>query len=444
MKKCNIKKSAEAGFLQAQLKNKIEQGCFDHNFNFLYGEEALEDQKIRYSQVVDAHGKAFGQNREVYLFSSPGRVEIVGNHTDHNDGHVLCGAINLDIIGAVSKNQENKVKIHSKEFGPITVDLGNLNVNEEERYTSAALVRGVAEGCKVGGWAYGGFNAYFSSDLMVGSGLSSSAAFGIMVVTIFNHLYNSIPIPAEEAARIGMMAETLFFGKPSGLMDQMAVAAGGITAIDLESIWRPKLQFLNFDFSSMGLEVVVVDTGESHEDLVSDYASIPLDMSHVAEFFGKASMREVQKEQIVENLPNLRKELGDRAVLRALHYLDENERVLLAIDAIKKEDRDGLLTIIKESGCSSFQYLQNVCKADSPQNQNLTIALYFAQHVLGQRGAWRVHGGGFAGTTLNLVPSELLDSFIYVQEKAFYKGCCHILKIRKVGGSILLEENLNV
>jgi galactokinase len=343
-----------------QLINKIEQGCFDTHFASLYGEDTLAYQKERYSKVVDSHYNTFGRHQKIYLFSSPGRVEIVGNHTDHNNGCVLCGAINLDIIGAVSKNEDEMVRIYSEEFGSFTVDLTDFEIHEEERNTPEALVRGTAASCKDRGWGIGGFDACFSSDLMVGSGLSSSAAFEVMIATIFSYLYNETPIPLDEVASIGMMAETRYFGKPSGLMDQMAAAVGGITFIDFQDSWRPKFEALDFNLSSMGLAIVVVDTGESHEDLVSNYASIPFEMSCVAGFFGQEHLRGVQEAQIMEKLRILREECGDRAVLRALHYLDENKRVILATEAIKKGDGEGLLNIINESGSSSFQYLQNI------------------------------------------------------------------------------------
>ena len=364
------------------------------------------------------------------MISSPGRTEIIGNHTDHNRGKVLAAAINLDTLAVVTAREDTLVNLHSEGYPPMTIDLGDLSVNPREEGTSAALIRGVADGMARAGFRIGGFDAAVTSDVLGGSGLSSSAAFEVMVGCVFNTLYNDSGMDSVQRAKIAQYAENVHFAKPSGLMDQMASSVGGMTAIDFKQD-EPKIEPLSFGFDQAGYALVVVGTGGSHDDLTPQYAAIREEMNAAAACFGEQTLRAVRREEFYRAIPQVREACGDRAVLRAMHFYQENERVTLAVEALRAVDMDSFFAQINASGRSSWQLLQNI----SPQqgDQPLAIALALAGETLGGRGACRVHGGGFAGTTLNFVPDDLLPCFVKKLEAVFGSGSCHILDVRSEG-----------
>lgn len=424
-----------------KLIRQIEAGEYDRAFALLYGDDEIEVQRARYVEAAQAFGSLFGMDRDIYFFSAPGRIEIGGNHTDHNHGRVLAASVNLDVIGVASPSPESRVRIQSKGFPMDTVELGDLSVHEADRNTSAALIRGLADRFAQNGWRIGGFDAYTTSNVLVGSGLSSSAAFEVLVGVILSHLFNNGGVDAVEIAKMAQYAENVHCGKPSGLMDQTTSSVGGIITIDFVDSSAPVIRRVNYDFSGSGYKLCIVDTGGSHADLTLEYAAIPSEMKAVASSLGVSVLRETSMEMLMENLPALRAKLGDRAVLRAIHFLRENERARQQVAALESGDFGEFRRLVVESGHSSFEYLQNVYASSYLQEQGLSLALCLAQGLLEERGAWRVHGGGFAGTTLNFVPEDLLDEFLREMECAFGKGSCHVLTIRPFGGVCLNALN---
>ena len=398
----------------------------------LYGhrEGTLVGQVRRYNALIKLHKDIFQTENPLYVISSPGRTEIIGNHTDHNRGCVLAAAVNLDTLCVVTAREDKLVRLNSEGYEPIEIDLNDLHANPAEEGTSAALIRGVAEGMVKAGYTVGGFDAVVTSDVLSGSGLSSSAAFEVMAGCVFNTLFNDGRMDDVERARIAQYAENVHFGKPSGLMDQMASSLGGMTFIDFKRN-EPKIDPLGFSFEAAGYSIVVVSTGGSHDDLTSQYAAIREEMNAVAAYFKEETLRGVRPEEFSRAIAEIRDACGDRAVLRAMHYYHENERVGLAVDALRNQDLDSFFKQINASGRSSWQLLQNI----SPEHgeQPLAISLALAEETLGGRGACRVHGGGFAGTTLNFVPADLLDGFIKKQEAVFGIGSCHVLDVRAEG-----------
>ncbi len=417
-----------------QVLSRIQGGQLDDTLAALYGPDNVMSQRTRYMEAVSAFAALFGEDRELYLFSAPGRTEIGGNHTDHNHGCVLAGAVDLDVIAVVAKNPQPVVRVQSEGYPLDTVDITDTSIHPEEVNRSASLIRGTAARFTQLGLAVGGFDAYTTSNVLKGSGLSSSAAFEVLLGTIFNHLYNGGAISPVEIAKISQYAENVYFGKPSGLMDQMASSVGGIVHIDFEDNDRPLIRQIEVDFSRFGVEICLVDTGGDHADLTHEYTAIPQEMKAVAEQLGAQVLRQVDKQTLLENLPALRQSCGDRAVLRALHFMEENERATSQAQALKAGDFDRFLQLVLASGHSSFEYLQNVYVGGQSRCQGLSLALCLAQQVLAGKGAWRVHGGGFGGTTQNFVPQELVPAFIQAMEPVFGQGCCHVLRIRPVGG----------
>ena len=372
------------------------------------------------------------------FFSAPGRTEVSGNHTDHNYGFVLAAAVDLDVLAAVVPTNEPIIKVLSQDFPEDIVDITYLSVNPADFGKSGALIKGVCNDFLQKGYKIGGFCAYTTSNVLKGSGLSSSAAFEVLIGTILNHLYNNGEISSVEIAKTAQYAENVYFGKPSGLMDQMASSVGGFISIDFENPAAPIINEMNFDISANGLSLCIVDTKGNHADLTPEYAAIPSEMKAVANTFGKSVLREVTKAQILEKLPEIRADLGDRAALRALHFMDENERVLQLCDYISNGDINGFLSVIKASGESSYQYLQNVYANIAPKVQGVSMALYLAKMLLSGEGACRVHGGGFAGTIQAFVPNSKLDAFKNGMEAVFGKGSCYILNVRPIGGTEVL------
>jgi galactokinase len=417
-----------------ELKRKLQEGEFNDTLKMLYGESGLYSQITRYSEAVDSFVEIFGVTEGLGLFSAPGRTEIGGNHTDHNHGKVLAGSVNMDVIAVAAKNDSNVIRLKSQGFDMSEIYLGDLTVHEEDIGHSPALIRGVAAKFKEEGYEIGGFDAYTTSNVLKGSGISSSAAFELLVSTVLNELYNDGKVSPVDQAKYAQYAENVHFGKPCGLLDQMAASVGGIITIDFEDTANPIIEKVDFDFTKSGYALCLIDTGGNHADLTDEYAAIPTEMKAVARELGCEVLRETTEEKVLENAAALREKLGDRAVIRALHFFEENKRVDREIEALNSGDFDGFLETVISSGDSSFKYLQNVFACVSPAEQGISLALCLAEGILRGKGAWRVHGGGFAGTTQNFVPQDMLDDFVKRMESVFGEGKCHKLFIRPVGG----------
>ena len=376
---------------------------------------------------------AFGGEAQRY-FSAPGRTEIGGNHTDHQRGRVLAGAVNLDTVAAVRVSGTNVIRVQSKGYPLCQVDLDNLEPVPAEINSTPALIRGVAArftqlGCKVGG-----FDAYCESTVLPGSGLSSSAAFEVLIGTIINHLFFDGRVSQAEVAQIGQYAENVFFGKPCGLMDQTASAVGGLVTIDFADKAHPDIRPVHFDFSTTGHALCIIDSRADHADLTDEYAAIPGELKEICDCLGREVTTEIPEEEFYAAIPKLRETCGDRAVMRAMHEYNENRRVPEQVACLEKGDFEGFLSLIRESGFSSWMYLQNVIPAGYVRQQPVAVALGLCEHYLRGKGAYRVHGGGFAGTVQAFVPFELLDSFRAGIDAALGEGACHVLSIRPQGG----------
>lgn len=400
----------------------------------LYDEDQLDRQKARYKAAEESFVREFDEQSGVRVFSAPGRTEVSGNHTDHNNGKVLAAAVNLDIIAYTVPTDDGIITVKSEGYPLFTVDTKELEAKADEKDTTPALVRGVAAGFAKNKLKIGGFKAYMTSDVMKGSGVSSSAAFEVLVASILSGLYNDNTVSAVKAAQISQFAENEYFGKPSGLLDQMAASVGGFVYVDFRKTQHPVIEPIEFNINQYGYTLCIVDTKGSHADLTPEYAAIPAEMKSVAAAFGKTVLREVDEEEFFTKMGELRKKCGDRAVLRAAHFFDENNRVEKAAEALKSGDIDTFLTAIKASGNSSYKFLQNVYANKNPEEQGVAVGLYTAERVLGGKGASRVHGGGFAGTIQAFVPNELLDEFVKAENAVFGEGSCHKLFIRPVGG----------
>ncbi len=375
----------------------------------------------------------FGCKPERY-FSAPGRTEISGNHTDHQCGRVLAAAVNLDTVAAVRVNGSDMIRIQSKGYPMSVVDLTELTPKEEEINSTPALIRGVAARFAQLGCQVEGFDAYIESTVLPGSGLSSSAAYEVLIGTIINHLFFDSKVSQPEIAMIGQYAENVFFGKPCGLMDQMASAVGNLVDIDFFDKENPIIHPVDFDFSACGHALCIIDSRASHADLTDEYAAIPSEIKTVAAYFGKDVLTQIDKKDFYAAIPELRKSCGDRAVMRCIHFYQENERVPRQVAALEQGDFDTFLQLIKESGHSSWMYLQNVIPAGYKEHQNVAVSLALCEHYLQGKGAYRVHGGGFAGTVQAFVPFEILESFRAGIDAALGEGSCHVISIRPQGG----------
>ncbi|MBQ4639543.1 MAG: galactokinase [Clostridia bacterium] len=427
----------------ARLLAAIRRPYATERFNRLYGhrEGSLAFQITRYSRLVKAHEDIFHDNQApLYMVSAPGRTEIGGNHTDHNNGCVLAAAVNLDTLACVSKTEGMTVRIHSEGYPELVVDLTDMDAKEEEKGTSAALVRGVARGLRDRGFQVGGFHAAVVSSVMGGSGLSSSAAYEVMISRIFEALYNGKEMDATSRAQLSQYAENEYFGKPSGLMDQMACSTGGLVNIDFKG--QPKVKPLQYNFASHGYQLVVVAPGGSHDNLTDEYAAIRTEMQDVASFFGEKTLRGVRPEQLLQNMQAICRRFSERAVLRAMHFFQENERVKQQVHALQLDDLPAFFAAVNASGKSSWTLLQNIYPAGST-SQALALALALSETLLQGKGACRVHGGGFAGTTLNFVPEDMVNAFVSGMEQAFGPGCCVVLDVRQDGPCTVFtsEEN---
>jgi galactokinase len=408
-------------------------------FKELYGtnQAILDKQALRYNSLIDKFNNVFG-NKDIMLFSSPGRTEIGGNHTDHNYGRVLAGAVNMDNIAVAAKNNTNIVSILSSGYEKFEVDLSSLSADKTENYTSASIVRGVSARMKELGFTIGGFDCCIDSGVPVGSGLSSSASFEVLIGAVINHLFNNGKLEAVQNAIIGQYAENVYFGKPCGLMDQTACAVGGLVTIDFKDPSNPVVKKVNFDFVATGFSLVITDTGGNHADLNDEYASIPVDMKAVAAELGAKVQRQVSLDQVMEITPKIREKVGDRAILRAIHFQKDNQRVVEQVAALEKNDFKAFLGMVVDSGFSSYMYNQNIYPVNNIKEQGVSLALALSDIVLKGQGAWRVHGGGFAGTIQAFVPAKLLDKYITTLEHVFGKGSCHNLFIRQKGADRII------
>jgi len=419
-----------------------------HNlFEKLYGsnEAVIQDQIGRYCGLVDKFVKQFpSSNGELRLFSTSGRTEIGGNHTDHNAGRVLAAAVNLDSIAVAAKTDDDVITVCSEGYyKPFIVNLSKLDPVEKEKGTTTALIRGIARRFKDLGFHIGGFNAYITSNVLRGSGLSSSASIEVLLATIMSHLYNSGTVSPEQLAMIGQYAENEFFGKPCGLMDQMACAVGGFTAIDFKDPKNPLVKKIDFDFGIWDYCLLVVNTGGSHADLTEDYAAVPREMKAVAKALGGQVCRELSMAELIRNIPSIRKEVGDRAILRAMHFLVDDQRVVEQVEALQRGDFKAFLSLINESGNSSWKWLQNCFTTKNPREQGVTLALALTEHFLKQKGsgACRVHGGGFAGTIQVFIPNSEREEYIEMIEGIFGEKAATVLSIRPYG-TICLDSTV--
>jgi len=425
---------------------KFLDGGYDKDLATLYGSAEVANQRKRWAAALESFERLYGGDNPVRLFSVPGRSEISGNHTDHNRGCVIAAAVNLDIIAIVAPRSDGMIRLKSEGFDEDVVDTSNIAPGVYPKLSSSALIAGICAAFVERGYKIGGFSAYTTSNVIKGSGLSSSAAFEVMVGHILNSLYNDGKISAPELAVIGQYSENEFFGKPCGLMDQTACAVGGFVAIDFEVPGHAKIEKLDFSPEDAGYALFIVNTGGSHADLNEDYASIPREMKSVAARFGRDAMRGITADELIPRIPELRGELGDRSILRALHFITENERVKTQADALRSGDMGAFLDGVDASGRSSFQYLQNVFTTHSPAEQGLSLALMLTDLYFASRGvkrgaggyACRVHGGGFAGTIQAFVPSEQSEGYKAYMDSVFGDGACIPLRIRSYGATELL------
>ena len=401
----------------------------------LYAGRDTEGVKARYNAAFDEFEKIFGEADDLSVFSVAGRSEICGNHTDHNYGKVLAASIDLDIIAIVKKTDDGTIRMKSKGFDEDVVNINKLAPDMSETGRSSALIRGVCDGFVKNGHKIGGFEAYTTSDILGGSGLSSSAAFEDMVGTILNYLYNDGAVDYIELSQISQYAENAHFGKPCGLMDQVACAAGGFVTIDFADPKNPIAERIAFDLTKAGYSLCIVNTGGSHANLTDDYAAVPAEMKAVAAAFGKPVLRGLTEADIIGKTADLRKKVGDRAILRAIHFIRENARVERMLIALADGNIDGFLSIIKESGNSSATLLQNYYAPKAPEEQGITLACAIASEILGSEGAWRVHGGGFAGTMQAFVPHAKMEEFRATMEKVFGEGAVTELSVRPLGAA---------
>lgn len=426
-----------------QTEEALKQGHYDEVLGRLYGEDQLDAQRARYIDILGSFQDHFQDtpHENVHLYSAPGRTEIGGNHTDHQQGCVLAGSVSLDAAAVAAPNGLDEIRVYSKGYPMIRVDLNDLDANEAEYGTTAALIRGVAAEFKRRGYPVEGFDAAVYSNVLGGSGLSSSAAFEILIGLILNDLYAKDQETAETLAQIGQVAENVYFGKPCGLMDQMACSVGGIVAIDFKDPEKPVIRKIPFDLSDAGHVLCIIDSHSGHEDLTDAYASIPEEMKKIAASFGCDHLRQVDEERFMQAWPALRESYGDRAVLRAYHFYLDNRRAQKEAEALENNDFDAFLKLVRESGHSSAQFLQNIVPEGEVKEQSLNIVLALCESLLGDAGASRVHGGGFAGTVQAFVPIEEAEEFKTKIDHVLGEGSCHVLNIRPDGGVVLRTDS---
>ena len=417
--------------METELLQKLDAGALDDALRRLYG----KPDRTRARRVAERFSERFGESAgSAALFSAPGRTEIGGNHTDHQHGCVLCGSVDLDMLACAAPNGLREIRVYSEGYGASVVTLDDLSPRAEERGTTVSLVRGVAAGIAALGYPVSGFDACVHSNVIAGSGLSSSAAFEVLIGTILNRFFCENRLDSIAIAKISQMAERDYYGKPCGLMDQMGSAAGGAVAIDFSDPENPVVERLDYDFAASGHALCIIDSGSSHDDLTEDYAAVAREMAAVAACFGKQFLRDVPEELFRAELNRVREACGDRAVLRARHFYSENRRAALEAEALREGDFQRFLALVNESGLSSVCDLENIWSPAHPQRQAVSLVLSVGRELLGGKGAIRVHGGGFAGTVQAFVPLTLLEPFRAGIEAVFGEGKCHVLSIRPDGG----------
>ena len=417
--------------------NELKKGKYNRHFSQVYvcDEDYAQKYAQRYIDAISEFQSLFDIKDEIALFSAPGRTEIGGNHTDHQHGCVLAGSVNIDVIAVASPNGTDTIRIKSKGYNMDEVDVNDLDVKEAEYDKAISLIRGVARKFRDLGYKISGFDAYTTSDVMKGSGLSSSAAFEVLVGTIINGLFANSEVSNVDIAKFGQYAENVYYNKPSGLMDQMASAVGSVVSIDFGDSENPVIKKVNLDLKEQGYALCIIDSGADHADLTDEYASVPSEMKEVAKFFGKEYLREVDENEFYANIKAVRESVkNDRAILRAMHFINDNRIAQEEARMLGEGDFEGFLELVKKSGRSSFMYLQNVYASSMPKNQAVSLTIAMCEKLLKNRGAYRVHGGGFAGTVQAFVPTDMLNEFKVEIEKVLGEGMCHILSIRPVGG----------
>ena len=421
-----------------QLTAAIRAGELDARFVEVYGDDA-ERQKGRYTDAIAKFAELYGSDRDVFLFSVPGRSEVSGNHTDHNYGRVLAAAINLDIIAIVSKNTDGTVRIKSEGYPEDVVMIADTKEPKAENFfKSRGIVAGMCRGFSDRGYDVAGFDAYTTSEVFKGSGLSSSAAFEVMVGNILNYLYNDGKVDNAEIAKIAQFSENVYFGKPCGLMDQTACAVGGFVNIDFADPKNPIIRPIAFDLTAKGYSLCIVNTGGNHADLNEDYASVPAEMKGVAKELGHEVLRDVTEADLIANMASLREKCGDRAIMRAMHFVAENKRVDAQAKALVEDDMDAFFAGVLASGNSSFKYLQNVYTTKNVAEQGLSLALCVTESFMaGRGGAFRVHGGGFAGTIQAFVPNDAVEEYRDLINSVFGESACYVLKVRPYGAIMI-------
>ena len=419
-----------------QVLEALNSGKADALFQKLYGNKpgVVEKQIARYQAAIAEFKSLYPGQKDIQLFSSPGRTEVGGNHTDHNGGRILAAAVDLDIIAVVAKNDQQVVRVKSEGYSQDVVALDQLTPVESEKYTSAALARGVCARFSQLGYKIGGFDAYATSSVPKGSGLSSSAAYEVLISVIENDLYNNSSLNPVLRAQISQFSENNFFGKPCGLMDQSTCAVGGFVTIDFKDFANPIVKKVEFDFAASGFSMVIVDTGGNHADLNDDYTALEHEMKAVARAFGGQVLREFSNDKVLANLAFLRTKVNDRAILRALHFYGDDQRVVDQVNALETNKFNDFLQMIIDSGYSSWMWCQNCYSHKDIEHQGISIALAATEFILKGKGAWRVHGGGFAGTIQAFVPDDLLGLYVQQMNAIFGDGVCHELMIRPVGG----------
>ena len=416
------------------IREKISNGKYDDKLLDIYADKSvLEYQRYRYVSAIEKFESLYGA-ADVEIYSAPGRSEVGGNHTDHQRGQVLAASVNLDVIAVVEKTDNGIVKIMSDSFDIAPISVNDLSKKSKEEGTSEGLVRGVLNKLQEAGYNVSGFNAYMTSDVLVGAGLSSSAAFEVAIGTIISGLYNNMEISPVFIAQASQYAENKYFGKPCGLMDQMASSVGSLVNIDFEDPENPIVNKVDVDFDKFGHSLCIVDTKGSHANLTPEYAAIPPEMKAVAKYFGKEYLREVDEKEFFANIADVRKKVGDRPIIRAMHFFNDHNRVTEEVNALNNGDFEEFKKQVNLSGNSSFKYLQNVYPASDITNQAVSIGLAVSEQVLNGKGASRVHGGGFAGTIQAFVPNEMVPEYKKTLDSVFGDGACHVLKVRKYGG----------
>ncbi|MBQ6898510.1 MAG: galactokinase [Clostridia bacterium] len=416
------------------VRNEITSGAFDERLARLYGAET-EKARARFLHITHLFEEKFGDRQDIRFFSAPGRTEVCGNHTDHNHGQVLAAAINLDAVACAVKTDDHFIRVYSENYPGDIIDINILEPQMKEVEKSASLVRGVAARFKELGYNIGGIDCVTVNNVLKGSGMSSSASFEVLVGTMLNYLYNDGKISPVEIAQIAQFAENKFFGKPCGLMDQMACSVGSFVQIDFCDPANPVIIPVEFDFASCGHSLCIVDTRADHADLTDDYAAIRREMEAVAGYFGKSCLREITEADVLTNVAGIKEKLGERPLLRAIHFFEDNKRVEKEAEALRNGDFDTFKAMTIASGYSSYMYNQNVFSSSAPLSQPVSLALAISEVILKGKGAWRVHGGGFAGTIQAFVPNELLDEYKESLEAVFGEGACYVLAIRPFGGT---------